>query len=284
MSGTLLNDSLNKKIATNVLLKSRLMCFIFGFIFIVQLAALLIFRNKESFKAVLSNNWIFVGPFLILLMVISQAYFIKLSKEWIKTGVVTQKMKLYFLVAIEVSFPGLVLLFLCSLLKNSAVITPLDMLNSPILVIIFIFIILSSLYLDFKVSLISSVIPAIQYVLISVSFLPSFTPVFFSGIAKGILMVLCGIISGIISKKIQEGVKESVESKNLLINELDRLVHEKTIELREQNAQITFQKKEIEEKQKEILDSIHYAKRIQNTLMAHENYIEKAIDRLQKKD
>jgi hypothetical protein len=281
MSESLLKDSLNIKIAYNVLLKSRLLCAMFGFIFIAQVILLFVLRTKESFKPLLSNHLIFIGPFLILGMVIGQAYFIKLAKNWLKTGVVTEKIKLYLLVAIEVSFPGFVLFFLCSLLEGSNIIKPEEMLNSPVLIIIFIFIIISALYLDFKISLISSIIPAAQYILASIYFLPTCTPIFFSGIAKGILMVLCGIISGIISKKIQEGIKESVESKNLLINELDRLVHEKTVELKEQNAQITFQKKEIEEKQKEIVDSIKYASRIQNALMTPESHFEKGLNKLQ---
>jgi len=43
------------------------------------------------------------------------------------------------------------------------------------------------------------------------------------------------------------------------------------------------QKQVIEEKQREILDSIHYAKRIQNALMTHERYIQKNLIRLQKR-
>ncbi|MFO0358520.1 MAG: SpoIIE family protein phosphatase [Sphingobacteriaceae bacterium] len=53
---------------------------------------------------------------------------------------------------------------------------------------------------------------------------------------------------------------------------------------REQNEIIQNQKKEveeknelIEEKQKEILDSIHYAKRIQTTLLAHEDFIDENL-------
>jgi tetratricopeptide (TPR) repeat protein len=44
------------------------------------------------------------------------------------------------------------------------------------------------------------------------------------------------------------------------------------------------QKLIIEEKQKEILDSIHYAKRIQGSLLPTEKYIEKSIKRLNKKE
>ncbi len=56
------------------------------------------------------------------------------------------------------------------------------------------------------------------------------------------------------------------------------------------NKQLDIQNKKIseafliiEEKQKEILDSIHYAKRIQTTLITSEKYIEKALERLTKK-
>ncbi len=51
---------------------------------------------------------------------------------------------------------------------------------------------------------------------------------------------------------------------------------------RKANKQLLEQKEIIEVKQKEILDSIHYAKRIQNSLLPNEKQIGKAIDRLQK--
>ena len=38
----------------------------------------------------------------------------------------------------------------------------------------------------------------------------------------------------------------------------------------------------IEEKQKEILDSIHYAKRIQTALLTSEKYIERNLNKLTK--
>ena len=46
------------------------------------------------------------------------------------------------------------------------------------------------------------------------------------------------------------------------------------------NVEINKQKDVIEAKQKEILDSIHYAKRIQNVLMTSEKYIGKNLDKL----
>jgi cell division protein FtsX len=59
------------------------------------------------------------------------------------------------------------------------------------------------------------------------------------------------------------------------------------VQNRRANKIITEQKREvelknnlIEEKQKEILDSIHYARRIQNVLITSEKYIHKALTRL----
>lgn len=48
------------------------------------------------------------------------------------------------------------------------------------------------------------------------------------------------------------------------------------------NAIISQQKALVDQKQKEILDSIHYAKRIQSALITNEKYISKSIERLKK--
>jgi hypothetical protein len=55
-------------------------------------------------------------------------------------------------------------------------------------------------------------------------------------------------------------------------------------ELNEKNRVIESQKKQVEEKQKEILDSIQYAKRIQQSLMPSEKYIERNVNKLKNKD
>ena len=52
------------------------------------------------------------------------------------------------------------------------------------------------------------------------------------------------------------------------------------IQKRKDNKLITLQKHLVEEKQREILDSIHYAKRIQTALMTNENYINATLNRL----
>jgi hypothetical protein len=49
---------------------------------------------------------------------------------------------------------------------------------------------------------------------------------------------------------------------------------------RKQKQIIEQQKHLVEEKQKEILDSIHYARRIQTALLPTDKYIEKSLKRL----
>ena len=49
---------------------------------------------------------------------------------------------------------------------------------------------------------------------------------------------------------------------------------------KKKNKIISHQKQLVEEKQKEIIDSIRYAKRIQHSLLPTEKYIEKSLNRL----
>ena len=65
--------------------------------------------------------------------------------------------------------------------------------------------------------------------------------------------------------------------------ELEETVKVRTAEVVAQKEEIQEQKNLVEEKQKEILDSIHYAKRIQSALLPREKFIEKTLDDLKKK-
>ena len=59
-------------------------------------------------------------------------------------------------------------------------------------------------------------------------------------------------------------------------------IYRSLIQIRKKNLLITEQKKHIEEKQKEILDSIHYAARIQRCILPTEKYISQNLKRLMK--
>ena len=100
---------------------------------------------------------------------------------------------------------------------------------------------------------------------------------------KSAFIIVTGLLVGFVSKKIREAIISSLESKNELIHNLDKRVHEKTVEVVAQKNEIENKNILLEEKQKEILDSIHYAKRIQHTLLPSETYIGRHMKGVHKK-
>ncbi len=59
---------------------------------------------------------------------------------------------------------------------------------------------------------------------------------------------------------------------------ISNLIHGLEDKVKERTAEVTQQKHIVEEKQKEIVDSINYAKRIQYTLLAHDNFLKKYLN------
>ena len=131
-------------------------------------------------------------------------------------------------------------------------------------------------------------------------------------IAFGILLVLVLMISYFISRQITKPLKEltvdalelakgnlNVEIKtgkkdeigvlsvsfkkmqfsiNKLIDDLKFINHNLEDTVAERTAEITQQNEIIQEKQKEIVDSIHYAHRIQTTILAKDEYLDRHLD------
>ncbi|HEY6162742.1 MAG TPA: tetratricopeptide repeat protein [Bacteroidia bacterium] len=65
----------------------------------------------------------------------------------------------------------------------------------------------------------------------------------------------------------------------LLVIAFAVFIYRSFLEKQKVNVEIGRQKHVIEEKQKEILDSIHYAKRIQRSLLPRENYIQRKLEK-----
>ena len=87
------------------------------------------------------------------------------------------------------------------------------------------------------------------------------------------LIIICSVWYYIKSRE-----KKLVEEKEIL----ERTVEERTEELVQKNIVVEKQKHLVEEKQREIIDSINYAKRIQQSQLPTEKYIDKSIKRLKK--
>ncbi len=83
-------------------------------------------------------------------------------------------------------------------------------------------------------------------------------------------------------KYIEHTLAQNLKERDIKINDLQStLVHEKEEEIeRLKNVELKNAHKLISEKNKEIIDSINYAKRIQTALITSEMYIEKALNKL----
>jgi hypothetical protein len=73
----------------------------------------------------------------------------------------------------------------------------------------------------------------------------------------------------------------SISGFGLLVLGFAIFAYRSFLQKKKANVEISRQKQLIEEKQKEILDSIHYARRIQRSLITQEAYIQKHLKRLQ---
>ena len=191
----------------------------------------------------------------------------------------------YIIAFTEISFPAIALFTIINIVGTKMIVPISEILSSPPFVIYFILIILSSLHLDKKLCAFTGLIAGLQYATVSIYFKDYYNieTLFVPNIiAKSVLIFVCGMVAGFVSDKIKQALIEALHAQDKLINQLDKMVKEKTIEITEQKDEIEKQHFELREKQKEILDSIHYAKRIQNSLMPNDKYIDRNLKQLKK--
>jgi len=82
-------------------------------------------------------------------------------------------------------------------------------------------------------------------------------------------------------KKKQKIILLAISGFGLLLLGFAVFAYRSFLQKKKANIEISQQKHLIEEKQKEILDSIYYVRRIQRSLLPHEKYIARNLQRLQ---
>ena len=102
---------------------------------------------------------------------------------------------------------------------------------------------------------------------------PEHIGIFYPDNIGGVLFFL--MLSFALGDKINLLKKDKIEAQEKALEVLEDKVQQRT-------AEVVKQKQVLEEKQKEILDSIQYAKRIQQSLLPTEKYIERNLNRLKK--
>jgi serine phosphatase RsbU (regulator of sigma subunit) len=256
------DKELELSINENQRLKSKVLAVVFLCIFIIQVLLIsTLLYTSTVFNSFTRQRVVLTAPFAILVMSLIEFYMMKRLSIQIKRGEKSSAVLRYTVAFLETSFPTIIFLFISLFLKNNPD-SEVDfkfLLNSPPVMLYFIFIILSALQLDFRLCLFVSVVSAIEFFALSY-FLASGTVQgsFYYSMAfgKSAFFLLGGIMSGIVAVKIRESVLVALSAKNDLIFNLDRMVKEKTMEIAEKNILL-------EEKNKDIMDSINYAQRIQ---------------------
>lgn len=155
----------------------------------------------------------------------------------------------YWNAFLETSTPSVLILIV------AGTINPLYALNSPPIFAYFLFIILSTLRLDFKLSIFTGLVAAGEYIAIAFCFLgqhsdpimapPFGTRVYYLG--KGMLLLAAGIAAGAITIQIQKGILNSfktMEERNKVINLFGQQVSQEIVdELLKQKAGLASQKR-----------------------------------------
>lgn len=286
----------NKALLANFLLKTKILLILFGIVLILQICFVTYFATQTDIIGNVIPFKVFMGPALLILTFISELFTVRYLKKRIGNEDAIKNSFIYFITFIEVSFPAAVMFSIGTALSQTVnnqpikivgeIYPPLLVINSPLFVLFFIMITLSSLMLNFRLCLFAGIVAGAEFFMVSILLFltnDSFNKIdAVNTIGKSAFIIVTGLLAAFVSKKIREAIISSLDSKNELIHKLDERVNEKT-------AEISFQKNEIEkanvllqERNTEVIDSIHYAKRIQNALMTPEKYIDNTLNRLNK--
>jgi serine phosphatase RsbU (regulator of sigma subunit) len=267
-----IQKELNLALLTNLRFTAKLLAGLFWAIAILQtIVVTYLFVSGENFGGRLDFRLAVLGPAFLASAALAEGYTIRYLDRMSAAGKPVSRRFSYFIAFVQTSFPGLIMLFAGNMAAITGVFTSLQILNSPPSYLFFIMILVSSLMLEFRLSLFAGFVSAVEYSLLTWYFLvfrERSNPMdVMNNIIKSLLLLGCGILAGYVSGKIREAVLSSLKAKDDLINRLDRMVNEKTAEIR-------HQKEVILQKNKDITDSINYAKRIQQAILPRKELLD----------
>jgi len=282
------SPDLTSSLLKNQVLKTKILLFLFSFIFLVQCTILCILAlSNDPILTTLPVKGFVFGPLYILFGVVCEYLYLRLLKKHIKLNKPQKPLFSYMVAFTEISFPSTLMLLIVFIANDNTLLPVNEIVSSPPFILYFILIILSSLNLDKKISIFYGLVAGLQYFSICFYFKNHYAPENFfipNFLGKSVLLFISGLVTGFVSDKIKAAVTEALFAQDKLINKLDVLVKEKTLEITQQKTEIELQHFELKEKQREILDSIHYAKRIQQSLLPTQKYIDRNLQQLKNKN
>lgn len=255
-----------------VILKTKVVIGFFILVVLFQTSVLISAINSEYIEHI-PLFYVTIIPIFLSIVILDEFIALRHLKKVLRGEAKLKKGSGVLLNILEISVPTAILWYGIYMIKNYNIpIEPYVFITSPPIFVYFFFIILSSLQLEFKLSALIGFIAGIEYICVSIYTLESNLQFLELGISisKGVLMIICGIVAGLISKKIKASIEESEKSKNILIHQLDKKVSERTKE-------VEAQREVVEEKNKEIIDSIVYAKRLQTAILPPDKLIKEWI-------
>ena len=206
---TLRAEEIQSEIQRSVLL-------IILFILILTIVTINFFTIRESVINFYGGSHGFITAVVVLLsFLFYEALVLQYLKRTVRRSAVASTQFKYLHTMIEISFPTLMILYMMTVLKM------LSFLDSPVGLIFFLFIILSILHLDFKVSIFAGCFAALQYVFLTyygfnhVDYLAGYassTPEN-SHYLRGVVLVFSGGAAAFVSAELKARIRSALDSK-----------------------------------------------------------------------
>ena len=263
-----MDGGLKTALLGNLILKTKIVIGLFIGVLVLQTVGIF---TIHSLKIVddLPLGQILIIPAFILTVVVGEFFILKYTRLALKGLKPFPQAWHYLICILEAGYPTLVLYY-GSILVNDHIenMNTFMFLNSPPLLIYILMIVLSTFHFNFKICLISGILSALGFASVSFVFLEQEELIV--NLSKGPFLVVTGLFCGVVARKLVKSVKSSLEAKNTLIHTLDSKVKERT-------AEVEAQKEELEIKNREITDSIVYAKRIQSAILPEPEMFQKFL-------
>jgi adenylate cyclase len=206
-------NALEEQLRQEMVLGEKFRLFILAIVLAVLLliSSFLYLMFQEELDAILQSK-VFIWIVILLGFLLLRSYNIqKLIAYRIKKGKTFNPLLRYLNVSFEISVPTVLILLV------SQNIIPIYAMTTPIVFFYFIFIVLSTLELDFKISLFTGAFAAIQFFLLSLYFqgqsdMESVIPTYritAPFVGKAGIMFLTGIIAGLVAHEIRKRIVNS---------------------------------------------------------------------------
>jgi adenylate cyclase len=192
--------------------RSYLLIVLFSLILLV--ATVNYFTLKDTLIKFYGGTPVFIrGAGFLLIFIVYQVLILQYLKRKLRKGSGTPRLYKYVHTMIEISVPTVIMFFMLSQLKMLSVI------DSPIFLLYFLFIILSILHLDFRVSIFAGIFASAQYVFLiyygyhEANIMDSYEPSTpeAAHYIRAVIMILSGAAAAFVSTELKNRVKTTFD-------------------------------------------------------------------------